>query len=71
MPGQKVVHVQKIVQIQLVPRSLAGRIFAVALAVLGIALTFFFFAMGIALIGLLVALAIGRVLWITMKRQGR
>jgi hypothetical protein len=27
--------------------------------------------MGIALIGLLVALAIGRVLWITMKRQGR
>ena len=71
MPGQKVVHVEKIVQIQLVPRSLAGRIFAVALAVLGIALTFFFFAMGIALIGLLVALAIGRLLWITMKRQGR
>ena len=71
MPGQKVVHIEKIVQIQLVPRSLAGRIFAVALAVLGIALTFFFFAMGIALIGLLVALAIGRLLWITMKRQGR
>jgi hypothetical protein len=71
MPGQKVVHVEKIVQIQLVPRSLAGRLFAVALAVMGIALTFFFFAVGIALIGLLVALAIGRLLWISMKRQSR
>jgi hypothetical protein len=71
MTGQKVVRVQKIVQIQLVPRSLAGRIFAVALAVLGIALTFFFFAIGIALIGVLIAVAIGRVLWISMKRQNR
>lgn len=71
MTGQKVVRVEKIVQIQVIPRSLAGRIFAVALAVVGIALTFFFFAIGIALIGLLVALAIGRLLWITMKRQGR
>lgn len=71
MPGQKVAHVEKIVQIQLVPRSLAGRLFAVALAVMGIALTFFFFAVGIALIGLLVALAIGRLLWISMKRQSR
>jgi hypothetical protein len=71
MTGQKVVRVEKIVQIQVIPRSLTGRIFAVAVAVLGIALTFFFFAIGIALIGLLIAVAIGRVLWIAMKRQGR
>ena len=71
MPGQKVVHVEKIVRIQLVPHSLAARLFAVTVAVLGIALTFFFFAVGVALIGFLIALAIGRLLWLSMKRQGR
>jgi ABC-type uncharacterized transport system fused permease/ATPase subunit len=71
MTGQKVVRVEKIVQIQVIPRTLAGRIFTVVLAVLGIALMFFFFAVGIALIGLLVAIAIGRLLWLSMKRQSR
>ncbi len=71
MTGRKVVHVQKIVQIQVIPRSLAARIFTVALAVLAIALTFFFFAVGIALIGVLVAIGIGRLLWLSMKRQSR
>lgn len=69
MTSQKVVHVQKIVQIQLVPRSLAGRIFTVVLAFLIVVLTFFFFAVGIALIGLLVAIAVGRLLWLSMKRH--
>ena len=36
MTGQEVVRVEKIVQIQLVPRSLAGRIFTVVLAVLAV-----------------------------------
>ena len=69
--GRKLVQVQKEIHIQIVPRSLAGRIFTVALAVAIVVLTFFFFAVGIALVGLLVAIAIGRVLWLSMKRQSR
>ena len=69
MTGRKLVQVQKEIHIQLVPRSLAARIFTVALAVAIVILTFFFFAVGIALIGLLVAVGIGRLLWLSMKRQ--
>jgi hypothetical protein len=69
--GRKIVQVQKEIQIQLVPHSLAGRVFTVALAVLSVVLVFFFFAAGIALIGLLVAIGVGRLLWLSMKRQSR
>ena len=71
MTGQKLVQVQKEIHIQVVPRSLTGRIFTVAAVVAIVVLTFFFFAVGIALIGILLALAIGRVLWLSMNRQNR
>ena len=70
-PGRKLVHVQKVIRFQVVPRSLAGRISTVALAVVVVVLTFFFFAAGIALLGLLVAIGVGRLLWLSMKRQNR
>jgi hypothetical protein len=68
---RKLVHIQKEVRIQVVPRSWVGRVAVVALAVLIVVLIFFFFAVGIALIGLLAAIAIGRLLWISMKRPSR
>lgn len=71
MTGRKLVQVQKEIHIQVVPRSLAGRIFVVAVAVAIVVLTFFFFAVGIALVGLLAAIGVGRLLWLALKRQSR
>ena len=71
MTGRKLVQVQKEIHIQVVPRSLAGRVFTVAVVVAIVVLIFTFFAVGIALIGILLAIAIGRVLWLSMKRQNR
>ena len=71
MTDRKLVQVQKEIHIQVIPRSLVGRIFAVAVAVAVVVVTFFFFAVGIALVGLLVAIGVGRLLWLAMKRQNR
>ena len=66
-----VVRVQKSFTIQFAPRSLAGRILAVAVAVLIVILGFFFLATAIALAGILVAIGIGRVLWSARNRDPR
>lgn len=68
-PG--VVQVQKTVVIQFAPRSLAGRIVAVALAIFIVILGFFFLATAIALAGILVAIGIGRLLWISRRHDPR
>jgi len=68
---QEVAHVEKTVRIQFIPRSFMGRVGAVAFAVSIVALAFLFFATAIALVGLLAAIAIGRVLWLSTKRPGR
>ena len=65
------IHVQKTVHIQFAPRSLAGRIVAVALAVAIVVLAFFFLATAIALAGILVAIGIGKLLWSSRKGEGR
>jgi uncharacterized membrane protein len=66
-PG--VVHIQKTIHIQFAPRSLAGRIVAVAVAVLIVVLAFFFLATAIVLAGILVAIGIGKLLWSSKKGE--
>jgi uncharacterized membrane protein len=70
-PQPGVVHYQKTVHIQFAPRSLAGRIVAVALAVAIVVLAFFFLATAIALAGILVAIGIGKLLWSSRKGESR
>lgn len=70
-PEREVVHYQKTVHIQFAPRSLAGRIVAVALAVAIVVLAFFFLATAIVLAGILVAIGIGKLLWSSRKGAGR
>lgn len=65
------VRVQKTIHFQFAPRSLAGRIFAVALVVMIVILGFFFLATAIALAGILVAIGIGKVLWSARQRDPR
>ena len=65
------VRVQKTIHLQFAPQSLAGRIFAVALAVFIVILGFFFLATAIALAGILVAIGIGKVLWSARHRDPR
>jgi hypothetical protein len=68
-PG--VIRVEKTIHLQFAPRSLTGRVFAVALAVFIVILGFFFLATAIALAGILVAIGIGRVLWSARHRDPR
>lgn len=70
-PAPGVVHVQKTIHIQFAPRSLAGRIVAVALAIAIVVLGFFFLATAIALAGILVAIGIGKLLWSSRKGDTR
>lgn len=68
-PG--VVHVQKTIHIQFAPRTLAGRIVAVVIAVAIVVLAFFFLATAIVLAGILVAIGVGKLLWSSRKGEGR
>lgn len=68
-PG--VVHVQKTIHIQFAPRTLAGRIVAVAIAVSIVMLAFFFLATAIVLAGILMAIGIGKLLWSSKKGEDR
>lgn len=68
-PG--VIRVHRSYQLQFTPRSLAGRIFAVALAICIVILGFFFLAIAIALAGILIAIGIGRLLWASSRRDPR
>ena len=67
----EIVHYQKTVHIQFAPRSLAGRILAVVIAVAIVVLAFFFLATAIALAGILVAIGIGKLLWTSRKGENR
>ena len=71
VPEPGVVHVQKTIHIQFAPRTLAGRIVAVALAVSIVVLAFFFLATAIVLAGILVAIGIGKLLWSSKKGENR
>lgn len=70
-PKPEVVRYQKSVHIQFAPRSLAGRILAVAFAIAIVVLAFFFLATAIALAGILVAIGIGKLLWSSRKGESR
>ena len=70
-PKPEVVHYQRTVHIQFAPRSLAGRIVAVVLAVAIVVLAFFFLATAIALAGILVAIGVGKLLWSSRKGESR
>jgi hypothetical protein len=65
------VRVEKTIHLQFAPRSLAGRVFAVALAVFIVILGFFFLAAAIALAGILVAIGIGKALWSARRQDPR
>ena len=65
------VHYQKTVHIQFAPRSLAGRIVAVLIAVAIVVLAFFFLATAIVLAGILVAIGVGKLLWSSRKGEVR
>ena len=67
----QVVRVHRTIHLQFAPRTLAGRIVAVALAVFIVVLAFFFLATAIVLAGILVAIGIGRVLWTSRSRDPR
>jgi hypothetical protein len=67
----EVVRYQKTVHIQFAPRSLAGRIVAVVIAVAIVVLAFFFLATAIVLLGILVAIGIGKLLWSSRKGESR
>ena len=70
-PKPEVVHYQKTVHIQFAPRSLAGRIVAVVIAVAIVVLAFFFLATAIVLAGMLVAIGVGKLLWSSKKGESR
>ena len=70
-PKPEVVHYQKTVHIQFAPRSLAGRIVAVAIPVAIVVLAFFFVATAIVLAGILVAIGIGKLLWSSRNGERR
>jgi len=69
MASPETIRVHKSIHIQFAPRSVAGRILAVALAVLIVVLGFFFLATAIALAGILVAIGVGRLLWASRDRK--
>ena len=70
-PKPEAVHYQKTVHIRFAPRSLAGRIVAVVIAVAIVVLAFFFLATAIVLAGILVAIGVGKLLWSSRKGESR
>ena len=70
-PKPEAIHYQKTVHIQFAPRSLAGRIVAVLIAVAIVVLAFFFLATAIVLAGILVAIGVGKLLWSSRKGESR